>query len=522
MPHQRRTPQVPRLPDGQCNLGSVRRCLAAGGLPNAVVTLSCKGHAVQAPILFAAIANHHCPQAAESIQLLVDAGADVEAIFTDHTGCDHSALMLAAMAECCSEALRILLQRGARPGRQVRGGRSALHAAAETGSVENCKLLIAAGGRVLQQLRDGNGRLPVFSAVFGGLPVVKLLHEEYGSDIRCTDRVGNTLLHACGSVDSMLVLAYLLGRGLDANAVNGTQHATPLYMMASSGYSAGVQLMLQHGADPTVQVNGKTALFEACSKGHCHVVDVLLDSGMQMEARNSVIGRPTVLAFAVITGQVAVVRLLIQRDADISARSCGSTVLHLAVCGGVPAMVSLLLEAGAAVQVHMPSDEGMLPLTSAVMAERVECAQLLIAAGADVSALHGGSIPLLHFAAGNCKAPALLQLLLQHGAAHLLHSAANMCRCCGKGTAVMLARQPAVLKALLAAGGDVHYVNDRGNTCLHRAAAHKYPAPVLCLLIKAGADLQAVNALGKTAAQVAADSGNTLAAALLIRAAAGP
>jgi ankyrin repeat protein len=74
---------------------------------------------------------------------------------------------------------------------------------------------------------------------------------------------------------------------------------------------------------------------------------------------------------------------------------------------------------------------------------------------------------------------------------------------------------------LLAAGADAHYVNERGNTCLHRAAAHKYPVPVLCLLIRAGADLQAVNSAGKTAAQVAADSGNALAAALLNRAA-GP
>jgi ankyrin repeat protein len=41
----------------------------------------------------------------------------------------------------------------------------------------------------------------------------------------------------------------------------------------------------------------------------------------------------------------------------------------------------------------------------------------------------------------------------------------------------------------------------------------------MCLLIKAGVDLHAVNSDGKTAAQVAADSGNTLAAALLTRAA---
>jgi hypothetical protein len=44
---------------------------------------------------------------------------------------------------------------------------------------------------------------------------------------------------------------------------------------------------------------------------------------------------------------------------------------------------------------------------------------------------------------------------------------------------------------------------------------------VLCLLIKAGADLLAVNRQGKTAAQVASEHGYKLAASLLTRAAVG-
>jgi ankyrin repeat protein len=82
--------------------------------------------------------------------------------------------------------------------------------------------------------------------------------------------------------------------------------------------------------------------------------------------------------------------------------------------------------------------------------------------------------------------------------------------------------QPAHAKLLLAAGADAHVISAAGNTCLHTAAAHSRPASVVCLLIRAGVDLQAVNSDGKTAAQVAADCGNTLTASLLIRAAAGP
>jgi ankyrin repeat protein len=65
----------------------------------------------------------------------------------------------------------------------------------------------------------------------------------------------------------------------------------------------------------------------------------------------------------------------------------------------------------------------------------------------------------------------------------------------------------------------VHATTSSGDTCLHIAAEYKYSAPVVCLLIKAGADMHAVNSDGKTAAEVAHDSGNTLIEQLLIRAA---
>jgi uncharacterized protein len=86
----------------------------------------------------------------------------------------------------------------------------------------------------------------------------------------------------------------------------------------------------------------------------------------------------------------------------------------------------------------------------------------------------------------------------------------------------MSCRTTSHVKLLLTAGASVHTATITGNTALHVAAAHSYPAPVLCLLIKAGADLHTVNSAGDTAAQVAAKHGNTLAAALLERAAVGP
>jgi ankyrin repeat protein len=89
----------------------------------------------------------------------------------------------------------------------------------------------------------------------------------------------------------------------------------------------------------------------------------------------------------------------------------------------------------------------------------------------------------------------------------------------GRFTALMMCTDPKALKMLLEAGADVHKTTDAGNTCLHVAAQYKYSAAVVCMLIKAGVSLSAVNRSGMTAAEVATACGNGLTAALLVRAA---
>jgi Ankyrin repeats (many copies) len=118
------------------------------------------------------------------------------------------------------------------------------------------------------------------------------------------------------------------------------------------------------------------------------------------------------------------------------------------------------------------------------------------------------------------KHSAIVKLLLEHGADAVLNTMqCYACTCCGHVSALMMCKDTAILKLLLAAGGDVHAVTSSGDTCLHIAAKQNYSAPVVCLLIKAGADMHARNSEGETAAQVAYGHGNTLIEQLLIRAA---
>jgi phage/plasmid primase-like uncharacterized protein len=79
-----------------------------------------------------------------------------------------------------------------------------------------------------------------------------------------------------------------------------------------------------------------------------------------------------------------------------------------------------------------------------------------------------------------------------------------------------------LMKVVLATGADVHMTAaGTGNTALHQAVVHRLTAPVVRMLIIAGADLRAVNNEGKTAADLAFDNGYSSVESLMLRAAQG-
>jgi ankyrin repeat protein len=81
---------------------------------------------------------------------------------------------------------------------------------------------------------------------------------------------------------------------------------------------------------------------------------------------------------------VATVRLLLDRGAEVNARShLNDTALHLAAGQGHAAVVQVLLEAGASVNVA-PGHTSALHL--AVTGGHVEVVRLLVAAGAEAAA----------------------------------------------------------------------------------------------------------------------------------------
>jgi Ankyrin repeats (3 copies) len=221
-----------------CELVSVRRYLSKGGTPDAVVAVDLDGHHYNIPLILAAANQHHGVHAG-SLQLLLEAGANVEAIGYSHFGSDRRALHWAAGSTCCSASLHLLLSRGADPMMQSHvDGTSALHIAASHGQVEKCSMLLQASkGNPLELLATGQ-QTPLRMAVsHGHLAVVKLFHLEHRAELPLDDldAKGHSLLHsaACGEggIAHIPVMAFLLSAGLDVNATSTQGHGyTPLSM----------------------------------------------------------------------------------------------------------------------------------------------------------------------------------------------------------------------------------------------------------------------------------------------------
>jgi ankyrin repeat protein len=104
-----------------------------------------------APLLCRLVISTH-REAADSVKLLLQAGAVVDATFIDPMHGERTALMVASYQPGRLDALQALLDAGADPCYQTRDtGVSALHLAVIDGCASKCRALVAASsGRALE------------------------------------------------------------------------------------------------------------------------------------------------------------------------------------------------------------------------------------------------------------------------------------------------------------------------------------------------------------------------------------
>ena len=139
---------------------------------------------------------------------------------------------------------------------------------------------------------------------------------------------------------------------------------------ASQGKIKEVKKHLAAGAN----VDARRALHEATDRGHKEVVELLIATSADVNAKNQW-GR-TPLHQAVVRGHKEIVELLLANGADVNAKNDrGWTPLHLAVSGGHKEIAELLVANAA--DVNAKDDDNDTPLDWGILNDETEIANLL-------------------------------------------------------------------------------------------------------------------------------------------------
>lgn len=143
-------------------------------------------------------------------------------------------------------------------------------------------------------------------------------------------------------------LRFLLACGpctLDRKGPQNRDMPTPLMSAASGGAADAVQVLLDAGADVRARdADGFTPLIHACTRQHeqtASVIDLLLARGAELETRTK--DGQTAVMLAAERGAYGAVEALLRHGADLSLRDHhGRSVLALARASGVPQLLALL------------------------------------------------------------------------------------------------------------------------------------------------------------------------------------
>ncbi|KDO21146.1 TKL protein kinase [Saprolegnia parasitica CBS 223.65] len=409
--------------------------------------------------------------------------------------------------------------------------RTPLHSAASGGHVDVVRLLLGKGAKL--EALDKDGLTPLYYAASNGkLDVVRLLLDK-GANVEACAKDGRTSLHNAASKGQVDFVYFLLEKGANVEACDKSD-STPLHVAAPKGHLDVVRLLLEKGAKlEACDKKGLTPLYYAASYGHLEIVRLLLDKGAKLEVSDSD-GRTSLLN-AASKGQVEIVRLLLAKGAN--AEACdknGLTSLHQAASEGHLDIVRLLLDKGAKLEA---SDSACAtPLHRAVQGNKLEIVNLLLEKGAKIDAkttylfdalrnkrlpdaarilkdnfIHvnlrdSSETPLLHRVVIS-QDLSLLEKLLQNPDLDI--DATDPTSCTALAVAITTGNVKAAL-ALLQAGASVDFVDKKGETAWHVAAAKGYTS-ILTMLQQVTTDEIAIdiaNLNGESPLFVAATGGH--------------
>ncbi|MCI0738289.1 MAG: ankyrin repeat domain-containing protein [Gemmataceae bacterium] len=369
------------------------------------------------------------------------------------------------------------------------------------------------------------------------------------ADVNVAQADGMTALHWATYHDDFKITTVLVNAGASAKVAN-RYGVTPLSLACTNGNTQIVELLLGAGADPNATLRGgETALMTAARTGRPGPLKALLARGADVNAKDR--KGQTALMWAAADGHADAVSTLLAAGADFrKPLSSGFTPLHFAAREGRGDVVAILLKAGADVNEAMQPKKvpsrgpkaGTSALLLAVENGHFELAIELVKAGADPNDQRSGCAALHMLSwvrkpnrgdsedgdpppigSGKITSLEFVKEMVAHGAKVNLAQKKGVP---GRGILSRVGATPliaaastsdvALVRTLIELGADPELPNAQGATPLLAAAGVGVGAPeeaagsepealeVVTLLLKLGADVNAVDKNGENAMHGAA------------------
>ncbi|KPK36438.1 MAG: hypothetical protein AMJ65_16175 [Phycisphaerae bacterium SG8_4] len=252
-----------------------------------------------------------------------------------------------AIHEKRRDLCEFLIQRGANVNAEDKWGRVSLHYAIRNEDLDIMNILIANGADVdikhtgrytpLQYTHSGGETLLQYAAIGGRTEAAKLLLEA-GANVDAKNDGGQTALHVILDLTKSKYTYYrlskdtvelLLAKGADVN-LKDKDGRTPLHLAAESADGDIIELLLDKGAriDARDEESGSTALHRAAQSGNKNAAELLIAKGADINAKDKQGHTPLYIA---VNHGYKVAELLINKGADSGIRTeSGRTLLELA------------------------------------------------------------------------------------------------------------------------------------------------------------------------------------------------
>ena len=231
-------------------------------------------------------------------------------------------------------------------------------------------------------------------------------------DIDAATHIGTTALIRAASSGQVEIVKLLMSRGADPTRANW--YGSALHCAAEAGQCESIRVLLDSGMNIDLRDTfGRTPLHCASDQRHTLAIEILLDMGADPNAQDNA-GVMLIHDTAQAGDERLMQRLLGDARVDLSATTArGFTVLHSAATGRSTNVVGMLLGRGFAIEAR--GNDGCTALHLAAFWGQEGVIRLLIEAGANVNAKRNDqATPISLAAAANHKS--IVRLLLGHGA----------------------------------------------------------------------------------------------------------